>query len=375
MTTLSARPATGFLYVTRLPPSPSGVALYAQDFLEVLRSLGPTRVVIMPARPERSQRLTEFFRLWGRLRRAIRERPDDIVFLELAGRGLAEFWAAVLLGRSGSTRVWFTIHDAPEISGGAFFFGLLDRKGFRRIADALSRTVGRRAERFLLRHGEKAFTLSETGAQEIRGRFGDVRPRTVAHVVSHPALPLEKKPYIFLPGYASGMANIAPVLDALDTAPPAWELGIGALDERTARELRSTVVRRGLDSRVRLLGFQSEQELLETFAQASIVVRWRAEGWAKPTMPQHGAVSGPLMRAIANRCAIVTNDNRGSVACLRDAAAIRVGDGKAGAHELRSALSRLITDDRLLGESAEASRRHYEREHTPLAVAHQLESS
>jgi hypothetical protein len=335
--------------------------------------LAATHVITMPPRPESSQRPTEMVRLWKRTRSLIHTSPVDTLVVEIAGRGLAEFWVAFGLSHLTKIRLWLTIHDSPELSGGAFFFTPLDRKGVRRLAAALSRTIGRRAERSLLKRCERVLTLSPVGADEIRSRFGEPLPlQVIAHVVGPPVIG-PKQPRIFLPGYLSGRESILPVLDVLESSPSQWVVEIGATDEKTAGDIGHEVARRGLVGRVKLLGFQSEDDLLRTFSSTRIVVRWRAQGWAKRGAPQHGAVSGPLMRAIADGCAVVTNDRRGSVSCLDAAGAFQIGDGEAGADELRSTLRALIADSAMLEEAAENSKRHYVLEHTPAAVARQLE--
>lgn len=368
--------APGFLYVTRLPPSPSGVALYASHFTEVLASLAPVRIVPLPPQPRQSQGLGETLRLTHRLRRAVREHPESVVFAELAGRGLAEFWATLrLLSGGRHARVWLTIHDAPQLSGGAFFFGALDRKGLRRIAALLSRTLGRRAERRLLTRAERVYCLAPRGADELRARFGadlDVRP--IGHVVAAPRAAVGVRHVIFLPGYLDGIDNIVPVLEALETAPADWGVAIGACSARTALDVSHASALRGLTGRVRLLGFQSEDELLDTYGGAGVVVRWRQGGW------QHGggargAVSGPLMHALAAGCAIITNDTRGAIGCLAAAGALQIGDGAAGARELRDALARVMTDHGLRERLGASARQHVEDHHTPCAVAAQLEAS
>ena len=62
----AVRPSS-FTYVTRLPPSPSGVALYASKFRAALESLAPTRLALLPPAPAHSQRVLVLLRKIGEI--------------------------------------------------------------------------------------------------------------------------------------------------------------------------------------------------------------------------------------------------------------------------------------------------------------------
>lgn len=363
---MRAREVRSVTYLTRLPPSPSGVALYARTFLRVLESLAPTTVLPLPPSPTDSQRMWVTLRTAWRATRETGAGSDRVVYVELAGRGLAEFWTAYLLTRRRwKRRVWLTVHDAPAVCGGAFFFSSLDRRGGRRIARTLSDTIGRRAERALLEASERAYCLSAVGANELAARLSLSRPvRRLPHVAAATATPMATRRSILLPGYVDGIDNIAPVLRALVDAPSDWRMEVGACGPPTRADVLAQVREMGLEDRVRLLGYLDEDGLADAFERAAIVVRWRAEGW-EANGRALAAVSGPLIRAMAHGCAIVTNDNRGIRECLSEATAVHVGNGAEGEARLRSALVTLVRDQERRERMGAAGREHILSEHQP----------
>lgn len=362
--------ATRFLYVTRLPPSPSGVAAYAETFADVLRVLGDVELVRLPAEPARSQSLVRAVRLARSLDRSLARDPDRVVHVELAGRGVAEFWAAWALVRLRGRRVWLTVHDVPELSGGAFFFRTLDRRGGRRLAAALSRRLGTSAERTLLSRAEQVLCLSASGARALEARHGaGVRVRAVPHVARLGDAPARGRREVFVPGYVASAQDVLPLVRAVPDLPAGWTLTVGACapdeHERLAHEARRT----GVDDRVRLLGYSSELELTGAFDRAAVVVRWRRGGWARAGEAGAHAVSGPLVAALARGCAVVTNDSRGLVEVFDEAGVLVVGDGRTGAADLVRDVLRLVGDEDERVARADAGRALARRAHAVAAVA------
>ncbi|MFI2753367.1 glycosyltransferase [Cellulomonas sp. P22] len=367
---MSSGAGTRFLYVTRLPPSPSGVAAYAETFADVLRALGDVELVRLPAEPARSQSSVRALRLAVALDRAVARDPGRVVHVELAGRGVAEFWAAWALARLRGRRVWLTVHDVPELSGGAFFTSLLDRRGGRRVAATLSRTVGAAAERSLLSRAEQVLCLSAAGARALEHRHGaGVRARAVPHVARLGDAPARGRREVFVPGYVASADDVLPLVRAVGDLPVGWTLTVGACapdeHERLAREAR----RIGVDDRVLLLGYSSERELTRAFDRAAVVVRWRRGGWARADEAGAHAVSGPLVAALARGCAVVTNDSRGLVEVFDEAGVLAVGDGRTGAGDLVRDVLRLVGDEDERVARAEAGRALARRAHTVAAVA------
>jgi len=355
-----------FVHVTRLPPSPSGVAAYAAAFRPVLDALGPTGTELLPPAPEASQSAVLAVRLARRLTRHDR---DAVLLVEQAGRGLAEFWAAWWAARRGR-RVWLMVHDVPELSGGAFFTTLLDRRGGRRVAAALSGTLGRRAERDLLRRAERVLCLSPSGAAALAAAHRLDRPvEAVPHVGAATDDPVAGRTEVLVPGYVAAAEDVLPLVRAAADLPDGWVLAVGACGEGTARAVEAAAAAAGTADRVRLLGFLPEVGVRAAFARAAVVVRWRRDGWGGGGAH---AVSGPLVAALGNGCAVVTNDSRGAGHLFDEARVVVVGDRDAGERALLDAVRALVADPADRRARGEAGRALVRREHTVAALAARL---
>jgi glycosyltransferase involved in cell wall biosynthesis len=332
----------------------------------VYRLLGDVEYHRMPADPGQSQSFVLAWRTWRSLRKAVTRRDDAVVVVEIAGRGLAEAWAAWLLSRTGR-RVWLTVHDAPAVSGAMFLTRALDRPHRRWLPMRLSRTLGRRVERDLLRRADRLMVLSEAGARALEEAYRlDRTALTIPHVLE-PSRSIAAENRILVPGYVSGADAVIPLLSGLRSLPSPWRLVVGATSGRTHDELRSEARRIGVEDRVELLGFVDESLLDREFSRAAIVVRWKPDGWTSGSAPY--AVSGPIIRALGRGCAVVSNDRRGVVECLSDAGALVVGNGDEGAAEVVSAVSRLAGDEELRLACARAGIAHIALHHGPAVVA------
>lgn len=362
--------AESVLYVSRFPPSPSGVALYARDMLRVLETWAVVDVLDLPPDPRASQSWPLAARLAHRARMWVRKNPGGVVMFELAGRGQAEFWCAWWLTRRRDARIWVTVHDVPAISGGAFFTRAFDRRGLRRLARMLSDSVGRSAERSLLGRSSAVFALSDAGAASLTQIYRMRRPAlALPHVMPNGPIGASKTREMLVPGYVVSARDVVPVLEALAAVGPGWRLTVGACPDAVESELRAFARAAGLLSQVSFTGFLAEPELVRCFERAAIVVRWRDEGWAGSAGL---AVSGPTIRAMGNGCAVVTNDSRGTRECLEEAGAVIVPDGTAGAVELKRALVELTTDPARCAEMGRRARSHLDREHSPSALTQVL---
>jgi hypothetical protein len=332
-------------------------ALTAPDRVDVER---------LPADPTASQSAALAVRL---TRRLLRRPASEVVLVEQAGRGLAEFWAALWLARRGR-RVWLMVHDVPELSGGAFFTRALDRRGGRRLAAALSASLGRAAERDLLRRAEKVLCLSPEGARALeRVHRLDRTVQDVPHVAA-PAdvrTPVAERREVLVPGYVAEAADVLPLVRAAAGWPAGWTLAVGACSAGTETEIRAAA---GDDDRVRLLGFTDEAGVRAAFARAAVVVRWRHDGWGAGGSPTaRYAVSGPLIAAMAHGCAVVTDDTRGAVHLFGEAEVRTVGEGTVGAAELVEAVDALIADPVALARRGAAGRALALRRLSPDAIA------
>ncbi|MFB9954723.1 glycosyltransferase family protein [Cellulomonas denverensis] len=363
---MSTRPApTRLLHLTRMPPSPSGVAAYAAVFRHALAEIAPTTTVELPPDPAASQSFPLARRLVRRLRRPLAD-PGTVLVVEQAGRGLAEFWAAWWLTRRGA-RVWLMVHDVPALSGGAFFSRTLDRRGGRRLAALLSGTLGRRAERDLLQRVERVCCLSPAGAEALTAAHRLTRPvEPVPHVAVPPPLvpaAVAARRAILVPGYVAAAEDVLPLLPVLAALPTDWRLLVGACPDDAGAVLARAAAGLGVADRVELLGFTDEAGVRAAFARAAVVVRWRHSGWSGAA--GRYAVSGPLIAAFANAGAVLTNDDRGAAHLLPRDGATLVRD----ADDLGPALAALVADDAERLRRARAGRALVESEHTPAAVA------
>lgn len=360
---------SNLVHVTRLPPSPSGVALYARDVEEAYESIGAVTVHLMPSDPRSSQSFLLAVRTWLGLRRRVPANSDTIISFELAGRGIAEMWAAWILSRS-RRRVWITVHDVPTLCGAAFLSRTLDRRGARRLGLALSRTLGRAAERDLLRRAELVITLSRAGADALVRKYEMGRAVLPIPLIVRARAGGASEPRIFIPGHISDEDSVLPLMSLLPSLPAPWRLVVGAAPDNVINSLAAAAHELGVAARVELLGFVDEESLDREFERASIVVRWRYNGWISGAA--NYAVSGPLMTAMGRGCAIVTNDLRGAAECLEAAGVTIVGSGENGAAEMRAVVSHLVQDDASLLSSAQAGLAHVTHEHSPMSVAARL---
>lgn len=360
---------TNIVHVTRIPPSPSGVSLYAQDMDAAYALIGNVVDLPLPPDPRASQSLPLAGRIWFHLRRRVRRDSPTVISVELAGRGIAEMWAAWALARSGR-RVWVTVHDSPTLCGPALLTRTLDRRGLRRLGTWLSRVVGRPGERDLLGRAELVIALSPSGAEALSAAYDLDRPVLhVPHVLPRGPEPSDEH-RILVPGYVGGADPVLPLVRMLRTLPSDWRLVVGAASDDANRSIAAAVEENGVSQSIQLRGFMDEESLDAEFARASIVVRWRRDGWLGGTADY--AVSGPIIRAMGRSCAIITNDRRGVSDCLTAAGATVVGDGDEGEADMISAVRRLVDDPVLRRAAAATGLAHVADEHSPEAVASRL---
>jgi glycosyltransferase involved in cell wall biosynthesis len=163
---------------------------------------------------------------------------------------------------------------------------------------------------------------------------------------------------------------VRPLIRLLPSLDSSWRLVIGAASDDVVDDARVLAAGLGVADAVQTLGFVDEDALDLEFARASVVVRWRPEGWISGSADY--AVSGPLIRALGRGCAVVTNDRRGAAECLDAAGAVVVSNGEEGLSEMIAAVSRLVRDAELRRELAHAGLAHIAADHTPDAVARRL---
>ena len=173
----------------------------------------------------------------------------------------------------------------------------------------LSSSVGRRWEERLVAGAEDVLCLTGAGAGALAEPFGR-RVSSIPHVVDDPGPLPEKDDRVFLPGYVSNPGTITAVVSAVaglnrDTGTT-WHVVVGACPPQVAADVRRSLPP-GEAQLVTFAGFQTEEELIEEFSRARVVVV-RIRGTAGEA--NSFAASGPLAWAAARGCIILTDVRR-----------------------------------------------------------------
>lgn len=308
-------------YVSKFPPSPSGIALYAAAFQTVLAKSGPVLRVPAPSDPRRSQMLSSALTGFLRGRRLARRHTISSIHVELGGRSLYEFYLALGALSAASPHMVITCHDVPSLVGPPCLFGILDRRGLRRLGMLLSRTWGRALEARLVAGADAVICLTDDGAGELARRFRrDVM--ALPHVADAPPLQPPASPRVFLPGYLGDPQAIRDVIETVagynSNHQTHWHVVVGACRPDTAREVISRTPPEQLQMTT-LVGFQDEPQLLNEYSQARVVVRIRGAA----DSGNRYAASGPLVWAAARGSLIVTDDDRAGAREMADHGLLR----------------------------------------------------
>jgi glycosyltransferase involved in cell wall biosynthesis len=298
------------LYVSKFPPSHSGVARYAAQFLEVLRQLANVETFVTGHEAPDGAGVRRIVNVVVSVQRQLREKPDWVV-IELSGRAIAEFFAcASVLCRRRRPLIWITVHDPPAVTGGLFWLSSLDRKGFRRLAAFLSATIGHRVERWVLERADAIVCLSKAGAAALTAEYSLSRVVRSIHPVARIASGKSARGDVFLPG---PIIRLEHAEEAIDAVADACDLNIviGVCDEPTERALRTHAEARGITNPIRFTGSLSQDLLDEVYGASLLVVHWRPNGSAG-NVTNAAPCSYPVIDAMANGCALVTNGARGA---------------------------------------------------------------
>ena len=287
------------LYVSKFPPSRSGVALYASVFEKVLQRLTPVRRLAAPSDPEISQSLRQALRgllLGFRLDLS----SIDRVHVELSGRALFEFYFCLGLTARPSSRtpLDITCHDSPSVAGATVLFRELDRPRLRRFGMVMSGIIGRRLEHRVMRRASTVWALTKAGAEALQLQY-HVPVYDMPHVVDEKP-GIVKHRHIFVPG---PLADAAPLVAVITRMSSQWPLVIGHCTSDVEEAVRTAVAGRFPLS---FTGFLDEQRLLEQFASAAVVLRVRGSLDSGNKL----AASGPLSWAVSRGCLCITDDSR-----------------------------------------------------------------
>lgn len=363
-------PRSRIVHVTKVPASDSGIARHAGPFDRALDRVGGRTTVGIALDASGTQRATAVLRLARRVLLHLRREPVDLVVIDLSGRALAEFFSACLVASIPTHRrpiLWLVAHDAPEVVGAPMLFSFLDRKGGRRVGMALSRTVGRALERWLVGRADAVLAFSELGADALRERFGDGRVWSIPLPTELLANAL-KEPVVYCPAGVSA-TDILATMRAFEPGcvPPHVRLRIGNLPLPDRRQVEVRCRSMGIIDRVEFTGFLDQAGLDQSFATAAIVVRNRS-ATGRPS--NWAAASGPVVSAMAAGCAVLSTDPRGSAYCLE----LGGSDLSATPDRLQDELVRVTCDPSALRLLAERATDHIRSTHVPEAVAPYLEA-
>jgi len=305
-------------YISKRPPAPSSVALYAAHFEQVLARVGEVHSRPAPPDPHESQQLRAALRgAW--LGWTLVPKPGDIVHVELSGRALFEFFAAagVAVRRRDGVTLALTCHDPPSVVGPALLFACLDRRGLRRAAMLLSRLLGQPLEGFVLRRADHVFALTDAGARALRTRFRRPVKRLPVVMIS-PARAPESRTGVFVSGPVSDVASVTRILRvAADARCP---VTVGRCDPRVEDAIRFEASRCGIAAPA-FLGDVSDAAWLNALASAQVLIYLRARGGDNSL-----AMAGPLHFGLAAGCLCITNDPRAGARELGALDMVRVSD-------------------------------------------------
>lgn len=288
-------------YVSKFPPTGSGIGLYASVFEGALARLGRVHRRGAPSDPRESQRFTSALRGMADAYQDTRMERTSHIHVELSGRSLYEFYYAVTAVRLGRS-LTLTLHDLPSIVGPSLLFSGLDQPGLRRVGTQLSRTLGKRLEQYLLRNSASLMALTRQGADWLT-KAGNSNAHYIGHVIDSP-VHVDKEPIVFCPGYIGDHEPILALAEMMLNKFPEWSLYIGTMSQTTQDHIHANI--HGNDGKVHQTGELSECELLDLFAKAAVVVRPRKPGSGANSL----AASGPLAWAVSRGCHVITNDER-----------------------------------------------------------------
>jgi glycosyltransferase involved in cell wall biosynthesis len=246
-------------------------------------------------------------------------------------------------------------------------FSIFDRRGGRRVGMALSGSIGRRVERWLLSSADMVLTFSNMGAQSLSARCSHSRVRPIPLPIDRlPDLP--KDPAVYCPARLSA-DDLDPVLTAFETGsiPSRFRLRVGNLSESERHRVEQRFRAVGLGHRLEFTGFLDQAGLDRSYATATAVIRLRSRTSSPANL---AAASGPILSGLAAGCAVASNDARGSAACLDIAGVNLVGEDGTFAEQL----AQLLADPSRLNRLAVAARAHVEATHAPARVARYLQA-
>jgi hypothetical protein len=291
-------------------PSHCGVARHNKCILDLLSNFGPVVDLSVPGDASHLQSFSTTVRTALRL---ILSRPssNDLVFVEVAGRLLSNFYALLLCNLLfPKCNTCMYVHDAPSICGDVRLFREIDRKGLRWLRRFILPTV--KLENFILSRSINIVT-SKQAAGGLIARYGRFDVDCMPLVYFDQKTP-EKGNVCFVPGVLDS-SDAGRLIDCLTDFLPDYMILIGKI----TGDIVGIQSRYEDSSNVIFLGDVSDDQLLLCYERAQFVVRYR------PSTPvgNNYAASGPAVFAMQAGCVFLSDDFRGSIEAAEVGAALR----------------------------------------------------
>jgi hypothetical protein len=334
-------------FLSQKLPSSCGVARHHQFLKSALGSFGKVVDISNSGNASESQSLLNCIRYVAKLIQ-IRPQAGDVLFVELAGRFLCQFYAgifaALFLRR---IKVICYLHDVPSVVGDARIFREFDRRYFRWFSRLIF--PGINLESLLLSRSVVVAT-NENACRFLEQAYG-VRCAVLPLVYADLSL-VSKDDKCFIPGPVN-VDDLTILLRSIQRGLPTFTVNVGFIvgDAEKIKLLQSAF------STVTLRGFLDDQELHKEYLLAKVIVRYRQGESVSNTM----ASSGPVVFGASAGCFVVTNDARGSTDYFRSGAGAIFADPAA---DLVDVLAVNVMCGRRLANSLDRNREYYSANHT-----------
>lgn len=361
------------LYVAPRPGEEGGIADYAVQFRNVIAEVCDydDQLVVggMPSRADVRQ-------IWKDVRRDARSgRYQDysLVHVELAYATYREYFFAQAVRRHASVPLVLTLHEPCEVVHRPYRYLNLESKPrpLRIFRRGLDDYYGR-AQRKRLLNKATPIVLGPRGKRDLESEWGI----SSAAVLPHVAFPGGKRRerddafHILFAGFIGPHKGVETLLEAfrlLRTKERNRSIKlhiVGKDPQYGEKPLKAQLDQLGITADVELLGYLSEEGLMQAFRESAVAVL--------PYEPElAGAASGMLMRALSTGTPTICSDVpslRQDIVVGKTALEFPAGNAQALADELLH----LMRDDRLRASLGEAARATMEQTRSAAALASQL---
>ena len=334
-------------FLSKKLPSSCGVARHHQFLISALGLVGTVVDISNSGDATESQSLYNCFKSVAKL---IQKRPQsgDVLFVELAGRFLCQFYTAIfaLLFLRRITVICY-LHDVPSVVGNARLFREFDRRYFRWVTRLIF--PGLNLESLLLSRSV-VLTTNEHAKLFLEQNYG-IRCVVLPLVYADLSV-VSKADTCFIPGPVN-VDDLTFLLPSIQRGLPSFKVNVGFIvgDAEKITLLQSAF------STVTFRGFLDDHELRQEYLLAKVIVRYRKGDSVSNTM----ASSGPVVFGASAGCFVVTNDARGSADYFRAGAGAIFAEP---AEDLVDLLAANVMCPRRLVNSLDRNREYYSANHT-----------